>query len=62
MKGNGNGGQLSRNQKLVRGIDGIVAHLLSARAAVEADDLATVDTEIEAAANETAALAKALRS
>lgn len=58
----GNGGQLSRSQKLVQGIDGIVAHLLSARAAVEADDIATVNTEIDAAANETAALAKALRS
>lgn len=57
---NSDGGRQSRQTKLVDGIDRVVLHLLSARVAVKADDMATVEAEIGAAVEATAALAKDL--
>lgn len=59
---NSDGGRLGRKQKLIRGIDGIVAELLAARVAAESDDMAGADEAFGRAVEETAALAKDLRS
>lgn len=59
---NADGGHLSRREKIVRGIDEVVAFLLSAREAAEADDIGTVSEKMGAAVEAAAALAKDLHA